>query len=56
MSDVSASYGMLLDFIAFLGIFFFQIIEDYSVVFLHQTFTDCVTNLHKHIDMLTCQM
>ena len=39
MSDVTASYGTFLDFIAFFR-------------YLHQTFTDCVSIQYIHYDML----
>ena len=45
MSDVTASYGTPLNFIVFLGIFIHNWQPFMSeVLYLHQTFTDCVFN------------
>ena len=46
MLDVTASYGVLFDFIVFLGILTHYIIDDnlFELLYLHQTFTDCVSN------------
>ena len=49
MSNVTACYGTLLDFIDFLGIF---IIDNHSF----QTFTDYMSNQYAHFDRLICQM
>ena len=45
MSDVTASYGALLDFIAFLGIFILYLRPFMSeILYLLQTSTDCMSN------------
>ena len=46
MSDMTASYGMLLDFIAFFR--YFHTLMMSEVLYLHQTFTDCVPNQYAH--------
>ena len=50
MLDVSANYGTLIDFIEFLGIFinyYGPFMSD--VLYLDQTFTDCVSNHYRHM-------
>ena len=45
MPDVAASYGTPLDSIAFLGIFILNWRPYiFELLYLHQTFTDCVTD------------
>ena len=58
MSDVNASYETLLDFITFLGIsIHYRRSLMYEIVFyLHQIFTDCMSNQYTHFDMLACQI
>ena len=54
MSDVTASYGTLFDFIAFLGIFIhYQRPFMSEVSYLYQIFTDYVSNQYTYFDMLT---
>ena len=49
MSDVTASFRMLLHFIGVLWIFLY-ITDDLSF----QTFTDCVSNQYTHQHTITC--
>ena len=57
MPDVTASYGTLLGFIAFLGIFVCYRRPFMSELsYFHQISTDCVSNQYTHFDLLTCQM
>ena len=57
MSDVTDSYGMFLDLLHVLGIFKHYCRPFMSkVLYLHQTFTDCVSKQYINFDMLTCQM
>ena len=59
MSNVTANYGTLIDFIAFLGIFIHY--RDrrslmYEVLYLHQNFTDCVSSQYTYFDVFNYQM
>ena len=59
MSNVTANYGTLLDFIAFLGNFIHYRDRrslNFAVLYLHQNFTDCVSSQYTYYDMLSCQM
>ena len=58
MSDVTASYGALSDFIVFfLGIFTHNwLLFMPKWVYLHQTFTECVSYQYTNFDVSTCQM
>ena len=42
MLDVTASYGMPIDFIAFIGYFYTELTN--KLTNNYQTFTDCVSN------------
>ena len=57
MSGVTEIYGTLLDFITFLDIFIHYWRPFLSeVLYIHQTFTDFISNQNTDFDMLTCQM
>ena len=58
MLDATASYGRSLDFIVFFGYFhkLLTIIHVSEVLYLHQTFTDCVSDKCTHFDMSNCKM
>ena len=53
---VTASYGVPFEFIAFMDIFIHYRDRMYEVLYLHQTFTDCISNQNTDFDMLTCQI
>ena len=53
MTDVTASYAMPFDVIAFLGYFPTLLAE---LLYLHQTFTDYLSYLYRNFDILICQM
>ena len=57
MPDITASYGMPFDFIAFLGIFIYNwraLVTE--VLYLHQTFAGYVPDECTHFGISTCQM
>ena len=57
MPDVTASYGMYLDFNPFFTNFAHNCRPFMSkVLYLHQTFMDCVSNQYKHFDIFISQM
>ena len=57
MPDVSASYGTSLDLIAFLSVFIHNWWPFMSeLYYLHQTFTDSVSDQYTQFGILTCQM
>ena len=51
MPDVTASYGMPFDFIAFFGHFHTLLSE---LLYLYKTFTNYVSNQYRHTDISTC--
>ena len=53
MTDVTANYGTTFDFIAFFGYFYIKFTS--ILVYLHQTFTDCISDQYKHFSMSTNQ-
>ena len=54
MPDVIASYGMPFDFIAFFHTLLYVFMSD--VLYLYQTFTDCMSNQYTYFDMLIFQI
>ena len=58
MSEVTANYGTLIDFIALFGCFHVNYLRPFifKVLYLHQIFTDCVSIQYTHFDMQICQM
>ena len=60
MSDVTASYGTHLDFIAcfykYFHTYIIATIHVSEVLYHHQTFTDSMSNQYTHFNMMTRQM
>ena len=52
MSDVTASYGMLLNLLRVIGIFIHYYWPFTSeLLYFHQTFTNCVSNQYLYVNM-----